>query len=257
MKAKRQTEAVLNSVTMLDGFGGHVSAITELSYGQEVHRRIGTAAGLAIVSFGIGALVAFSKSKKHYIGIVWDAGDGKKGGVAFQADKNEYRGLIAALEGVSGKKAVDTDAVTEAAAKTGLSQVVRAPTVPTPVAQTASTQAETPRPVAASIPIASQQAEPVRVISAVQPGALKTVTGPAPINPVDVTFASNPPGAMVFFNGTAFTRTPFVTKLMPGTYTVQMQLAGFPDWSSEITIEAAKPSTFVAQLNSTTGVVLK
>ena len=24
MKAKRQTEAVLNSVTMLDGFGGHV-----------------------------------------------------------------------------------------------------------------------------------------------------------------------------------------------------------------------------------------
>jgi hypothetical protein len=27
MKAKRQTEAVLNSVTMLDGFGGHVSVI--------------------------------------------------------------------------------------------------------------------------------------------------------------------------------------------------------------------------------------
>jgi hypothetical protein len=26
-----------------------------------------------------------------------------------QADKNEYRGLILALEGVSGKKAVDTD----------------------------------------------------------------------------------------------------------------------------------------------------
>ena len=38
--------------------------ITELSYGQEVHRRIGTAAGLAVVSLGIGALVAFSKSKK-------------------------------------------------------------------------------------------------------------------------------------------------------------------------------------------------
>src|SRR5690242_8561090 len=55
------------------------SAITEVNYGQEVHRRIGTAAGLAVVSFGIGALVAFSKSKKHYVGIVWDAGDGKKG----------------------------------------------------------------------------------------------------------------------------------------------------------------------------------
>lgn len=86
------------------------SAITEVNYGQEVHRRIGTAVGLAVISLGIGALVAFSKSKKHYIGIVWDDGNGKKGGVALQADKNEYRGLIAALEGVTGKKAVDTDA---------------------------------------------------------------------------------------------------------------------------------------------------
>jgi CxxC motif-containing protein (DUF1111 family) len=83
-------------------------SITEVSYGQEVHRRIGTAAGLAVVSFGIGALVAFSKSKKHYVGLTWDD-SGNKGGLVIQADKDEYRGLIAALEGVSGKKAVDTD----------------------------------------------------------------------------------------------------------------------------------------------------
>jgi hypothetical protein len=84
------------------------SAVTDLSYGQEVHHRIGTAVGLAVVSLGIGALVAFSKSKKHFIGIVWDD-QGKKGGAVFQADKNEYRGVLAALEGVTGKKAVDTD----------------------------------------------------------------------------------------------------------------------------------------------------
>ena len=48
-----------------------VNAITEISYGQEVHRRIGTAAGLAVVTLGVGAIVAFSKSKKHYIGLVW------------------------------------------------------------------------------------------------------------------------------------------------------------------------------------------
>jgi hypothetical protein len=84
------------------------ASITEVSYGQEVHRRIGTAAGLAVVSFGIGALVAFSKSKKHYVGLTWDD-SGNKGGLVIQADKDEYRGLIAALEGVSGKKAVDTD----------------------------------------------------------------------------------------------------------------------------------------------------
>lgn len=87
------------------------SAITEISYGQDVHRRVGAAVGLAVVSFGIGALMALSKSKKHYVGLTWADGD-KKGGFAMQADKNDYRGLIAGLEGVSGKKAVNSDAMT-------------------------------------------------------------------------------------------------------------------------------------------------
>lgn len=87
------------------------SSVTEISYGQDVHRRVGAAIGVAVVSLGIGALLALSKSKKHYIGITWDDG-GKKGGFAFQADKNDYRGLLAGLEGMTGKKAVDSDAMT-------------------------------------------------------------------------------------------------------------------------------------------------
>ena len=88
-----------------------VSAITEISYGQDVHRRVGAAIGLAVFSLGLGALLALSKSKKHFVGLTWDDG-GKKGGCAFQADKNDYRGLLAGLEGVTGKKAVDSDAMT-------------------------------------------------------------------------------------------------------------------------------------------------
>lgn len=87
------------------------SAITEISYGQDVHRRVGTAVGLAVVSLGIGALTALSKSKKHYVGITWADGD-KKGGLAMQCGKNDYRGVLAALEGVSGKKAVNSDSLT-------------------------------------------------------------------------------------------------------------------------------------------------
>jgi len=87
------------------------SAVTEVSYGQDVHRRIGTAIGLAVVSLGIGALMALSKSKKHYVGLTWQDGE-KKGGLAMQCDKNEYRGILTGLEGVTGKKAVDTDALT-------------------------------------------------------------------------------------------------------------------------------------------------
>ncbi|MBV9504340.1 MAG: hypothetical protein JO323_04965 [Acidobacteriia bacterium] len=87
------------------------SAVTEISYGQDVHRRVGTAVGVAIVSFGLGALVALSKSKKHFIGMTWADGD-QKGGLAIQCDKNDYRGILAGLEGLTGKKAVDSSTLT-------------------------------------------------------------------------------------------------------------------------------------------------
>ena len=41
----------------------------------------------------------------------WADGD-KKGGFDMQCDKNDYRGVLAGLEGVTGKKAVDSDAMT-------------------------------------------------------------------------------------------------------------------------------------------------
>jgi hypothetical protein len=37
------------------------SSITEISYGQDVHRRIGAAIGLAVISLGIGALMALTR----------------------------------------------------------------------------------------------------------------------------------------------------------------------------------------------------
>ena len=87
------------------------AAVTEISYGQDVHRRVGAAVGLAVVSLGVGALMALSKSKKHYVGLTWADGD-KKGGLAMQCDKNDYRGVLAGLEGVTGKKSVNSDTMT-------------------------------------------------------------------------------------------------------------------------------------------------
>jgi hypothetical protein len=87
------------------------ASVTEISYGQDVHRRVGAAIGLAVVSLGIGGLMALTKSKKHYVGITWADGD-KKGGLAIQCDKNDYRGILAGLEGLTGKKAVDSDTMT-------------------------------------------------------------------------------------------------------------------------------------------------
>jgi hypothetical protein len=104
-----------NQIRMLDGKTLVAtlvpSTVQEISYGQDVHRRVGAAIGLAVVSFGIGALMALTKSKKHFVGLTWAAGDAK-GGFAMQCDKNDYRGVIAGLEGVTGKKAVNSDAMT-------------------------------------------------------------------------------------------------------------------------------------------------
>jgi hypothetical protein len=87
------------------------SSVTEISYGQDVHRRVGAAIGLAVVTLGLGALMALTKSKKHFVGLTWANGD-QKGGFAMQCDKNDYRGVLAGMEGVTGKKAVDSEAMT-------------------------------------------------------------------------------------------------------------------------------------------------
>jgi CxxC motif-containing protein (DUF1111 family) len=87
------------------------SAITEITYGQDVHRRVGTAVAVGVFTLGAGALTALSKSKKHFVGLTWANGD-QKGGLAMQCDKNDYRGILAGLEGITGKKAVNSESMT-------------------------------------------------------------------------------------------------------------------------------------------------
>jgi len=70
------------------------SAITEVSYGQNVHRLFGTEIGL---------------SKKPVVGLRWSNRD-QRGILAIQCDKNDYRVILAVLAGASGKIAVNSDA---------------------------------------------------------------------------------------------------------------------------------------------------
>lgn len=117
-KAGDSTKLVIQEDTVLIKNGKNLTlatipakAVTEISYGQDVHRRIGAAIGIGVFTLGIGALMALTKSKKHFVGLTWADGE-KKGGFAMQCDKGEYRGILAALEGITGKKAVDSTAMT-------------------------------------------------------------------------------------------------------------------------------------------------
>jgi hypothetical protein len=102
-----------DTITSMQGkkrFSIPTSSITEVSYGNDVHRRVGAAIGVGVLTLGIGAMLMFVKTKKHYVGITW-TDEEKKGGSVFKVGKGEYRGFIKALEGVTGVKAVNADTV--------------------------------------------------------------------------------------------------------------------------------------------------
>lgn len=74
-----------------------------MTHGRQASRRIGTYAGLALISplFLLGML---KKNKKHFIGIAVETADGKKDGYNVQVKNDRYKALITALEGVTGQK---------------------------------------------------------------------------------------------------------------------------------------------------------
>lgn len=76
--------------------------VTGLSYGQEAHRRVGTMIALGILLAPVALFGLFHKTRKHYVGIEWQEEGDRKGGVLLQADKDNYRGVLMALRGVTG-----------------------------------------------------------------------------------------------------------------------------------------------------------
>jgi hypothetical protein len=113
--------------------------VTTLSYGQEAHRRVGTAIGLAVISLGVGALFALHKTKLHFIGINYTDKDGKKQGVLLQGDKSNFRAILVALQGVTGAP-VSVSEKERSEIPAGIStQAVKEQESPAPPASTAAT----------------------------------------------------------------------------------------------------------------------
>ncbi|MCX6629663.1 MAG: hypothetical protein NTW28_18755, partial [Candidatus Solibacter sp.] len=77
--------------------------VTALSYGQEAHRRVADMVALSLVATPLALFGILHRSKTHFIGIEYRSGDGKPGGLLLEADKNNYRAILRALEVVTGK----------------------------------------------------------------------------------------------------------------------------------------------------------
>jgi hypothetical protein len=77
--------------------------VTALSYGQEAHRRVADMVALSLIATPLALFGILHQSKTHFIGIEYRTGDGKPGGLLLEADKNNYRAILHALEVVTGK----------------------------------------------------------------------------------------------------------------------------------------------------------
>jgi hypothetical protein len=85
----------------IDKFEIPSKSVTSLSYGQEAHRRVGTMIALAVLVAPVALLGLLHKTRLHYIGVQYKTADGKNGGILLQGDKDNYRAMLIALQGVT------------------------------------------------------------------------------------------------------------------------------------------------------------
>jgi hypothetical protein len=77
------------------------NSVRSLSYGQEAHRRVGTMIALAVLVAPVALFGLLHKTRLHYISIQYGTPDGKNGGILIQGDKENYRAILVALQGVA------------------------------------------------------------------------------------------------------------------------------------------------------------
>ena len=191
--------------------------VTSLSYGQEAHRRVGTAIGLAVISLGVGALFALHKTKLHYIGIHYTDKDGKKQGLLLQGDKSNFRAIIVALQGVTGA----------------------------PVSVSEKERGEIPAGITVQT---TKETEEAKTTNTADNKTTESKPVPADSAKGTVNVNSNPAGADVLMDGDFVGNSPASLKMAPGKHTITVKLSGFKDWSREITVQAGSEVQLTANL---------
>lgn len=186
-----------------------------MSYGQEAHRRVGTAIGLAVISLGVGALFALHKTKLHFIGINYTDKDGKKEGVLLQGDKSNFRAIIVALQGVTG-------------APVSVSEKERGE-IPAGISTQSVKETEETKQ--------APQPAPPPTTAATSPAA--TPAAPSQDTPASVLITSNPDAGEIFIDDAFSGNAPATLKLPPGKHVIRVSLASYKVWLREITVQSA------------------
>jgi len=187
-------------------------SVISLSYGQEAHRRVGTMVALAVLVAPVALFGLFHKTRLHYIGIQYNTPDSKNAGVLLQGDKDNYRAILVALQGVTGAPVSVGEKDREFI----------------PVGLTTSVNKESAEPKNAS------QASTASVASGEAIGT--------------VSVATTPEGADVYVDNVFYGNSPATLKLKPGKHTIGAKMAGYKDWSREISSDAGSEAHLTAAL---------
>jgi len=187
-------------------------SLTGLSYGQEAHRRVGTMVVLAILIAPVALFGLLHKTRLHYIGIQYTMPDGKSAGILLQGDKDNYRAILVALQGVSGVPV-----------SVGEKEREFVPVgVKTDVTKNSGQEEEAEKPaVGTESSAAAASSSPARVA--------EDATGAVTVNSV-------PNGADIYVDGDFVGNSPATLKLNLGRHTLVVKADGYQDWQRELTV---------------------
>jgi hypothetical protein len=198
-------------------------SVTSLSYGQEAHRRVGTMIALAVLVAPVALFGLFHKTRLHYIGIQYNTPDGKNAGILLQGDKDNYRAMLVALQGVTGAPVavgekergfIPVGVTTTVARDSGESKAT---------ASQASTAGSTPAAAA------NVSAEGIGTVS----------------------LMTNPDGSDVYVDGQFYGNSPATLKLKPGKHTIAVKMTGYRDWARDISADSGSEAHLTAVLEKT------
>src|SRR5437773_4488999 len=189
--------------------------VTSLSYGQEAHRRVGTMIALAILVAPVALFGLFHKTRLHYIGIQYATPESKTAGILLQGDKDNYRAILVALQGVTG----------------------------VPVAVGEKDREFVPVGVKTDVTKGTEQTQEQQIKTAEAKTGAPSETGKGTVN-----ISSNPSGGDVSLDGEFVGNCPSVLKISPGKHSVTVKLSGYKDWSREITVQSGSEVQLTANL---------
>ena len=189
-----------------------VGNVAKLRPGSSSQSRDDDCAGGTISPVALFGLL--HKTRLHFIGIQYSTPDGKSAGILLQGDKDNYRAILVALQGITG----------------------------VPVSVGEKDREFIPVGVRTDVSKANEEDSGAKKSTNASGDASSSSTKGK------VNVFSTPPSADVYVDGNFVGNSPAALELAAGKHTITVKTAGYKDWSREITIQSGSDVQLTASM---------